>query len=126
MKMINYNNWKIKVRDIMRYSDVGDYQDNKKEFSVYSKLNNKEQALVLAHEIIEAISIHLQGLTSKDIDDCDKNIKYPSYSVLGKYDRGHLIAKDVEKQLAQLAGIDWYKYRTKINNLKIKNKDWKE
>jgi len=118
---MDYDGWKIKVKKVMRYNDVGDWQDDKKEFSVYSGLNEKQRALVLVHEVVEAIACHLQGMTSKEVDECDRFGKLDK-----RYDTAHIIASSVERTLAELCGIDFWGHRLQIRKLKIKHKNWKE
>jgi len=104
-----------------RYNTVGDYQTAHGFilFSVSDLDNEKYEALVAVHELVEKILVDARGIPEAAIDQFDMAYETdrdpgdedePGNSPMAPYHREHLFASKIERLLADELGIDWDTY----------------
>lgn len=122
-KMLN-----IKIHTIPhmthRYNTCGDYWVDISEKTFHIRVSDmknwKYEFLVAIHEMIEQAltldrGIKEEAITKFDIDHPE--LIEPGNSPEAPYNKEHLFATHVEKQLADELGVDWKEYEKTIDTL---------
>jgi hypothetical protein len=81
--------------------------------------------LVAVHELVEALLCSHGNITQERVDKFDLNYKgdgEPGDALGCPYAGPHSLATGVERILAAVIGVSWYKYEEAIDNLP----DWTE
>lgn len=112
-----------------RYPTVGDYQyleDGTVYITVSNMGNEVYETLVGLHELIEERLTKWRGIKEGDISKFDiefeknrkeGNIDEPGFDKDAPYRHEHLAATGIEMIMASLAGVEWYDYDKKVNEL---------
>lgn len=112
-----------------RYPTVGDwYYDQRGVLHIkVSKLSNwKREALIAAHELMEALLCKEAGITQEQVDKFDMEFERkrkrgdtaePGDSLRAPYFFQHRFASKVESQLAKELGVSWEAYEKELEKL---------
>ncbi len=108
---------KITVRTIphlaQRYDTVGDWLiDPEGNIDIYVSNTDswKSELLVAVHEIIEAALCKDRGISEAEVtafDVCHPELEDPGLDKRAPYHLEHLVATDIEHQLANELNVDW-------------------
>lgn len=106
-----------------RYDTVGDWTTpGPNTLLVHvSKCNDpRYEALIMVHEIVEAVLCSYRGITAAEVDKFDLN--YPSAAEPGDdpaapYHKEHVVATEIERRLADELGVDWATYERYLEEL---------
>lgn len=88
---------------------------------VVSALTDEREMLLLAvHELIEAILCQHAGVSARTVDEFDLHFKgagEPGDDPLSPYYAHHQFATHIEREVADLLGVDWDAYGKHIEEL---------
>ena len=99
-----------------RYPTVGDWiwvDDHNLQIRVSDMGDRRYEALVAAHELVEALLCREHGITTEMVDAFDKAFEgdgEPGAAPHCPYRLEHLRATAIEAKLADALGVDWYEY----------------
>ena len=99
-----------------RYPTVGDWiwvDDHNLQIRVSDMGDRRYEALVAAHELVEALLCREHGITTEMVDAFDKAFEgdgEPGYAPDCPYRREHTAATGIEMQLASAMGVEWIEY----------------
>lgn len=121
-RLIDYSKLKFRVKNSMRYNDVGDYYDS--TIISYNMNNEVYNNGILLHEFIEFNLIKSAGIPEALIDEFDTNDeapeKYPKeYKLYSKY---HRMANHVERHFIENMGMSWKEYQKTVYSIPVKVK----
>lgn len=116
-----------------RYETIGDWLfeengDLQIRVSEMGLGNEKYEALVAVHELIEALLCKDQGVSGQEVDEFDKQFELdresgkhsleeePGDDPAAPYQSEHFFATTVERLMAQAMGVDWKIYEDYLIN----------
>jgi len=124
---------KIKIQIIpneaQRYPTVGDYwypYPERMDVRISDMQNEDYEFLVLIHELIEAHLCRKRGISEEAITNFDiefeknrveGNFDEPGNDPKAPYNKEHLYATLIERQLAKELSVDWDLYDKTVNEL---------
>lgn len=119
-RLVDYSKLKFRVRNAMRYDDVGDYFDS--TIISYDMKNAVYNNGIMLHEFIEYSLIRSAGIPVSMIDAFDTSEtaakKHPKeYKLYCKY---HRIANNVERHFIENMGINWKAYQKAVHSVSVK------
>ncbi len=106
-----------------RYDTCGDYvkrRDEVIEFRISELKDERMEALIAIHEIVEQTLCKAKGISIDQIDTFDLTFNgsgEPGDSVHSLYRDQHRIATIIERIIAGELGIDWNEYEKVIDSL---------
>lgn len=115
--------------DTQRYPTVGDWwfePDGTLQVRVSAMHNERYEALVGLHEVIEALLCEHHGIDEQTITDFDVafeaerapgNTDEPGDACNAPYRREHFFATSIERLLAAELGVKWHRYEDAVNDL---------
>jgi hypothetical protein len=118
--------------DALPYPTAGDwrYENGELVIRVAQLGNEKFEALLAIHELIEALACGFEGITPLDVDRFD--FAFEARCTKGKlptgeddpgsepdapYNRQHRLASGIEEILASVWGVNWKAYEKAIDDL---------
>lgn len=118
--------WSIPHSD-HRYPTVGDWQFRyapdgcvRIDVQVSATADWRHAALIAVHELIEAILCRHRGISQDEVDEFD--LAHPELADSGAsesapYHIEHMIAEDIERELAACLNVDWLDYTAALESL---------
>jgi len=127
MKSINY---KTIPHAEHRYPTVGDYWETDDAIEVRcSKMGDRQEQLVLIHELVEIFLLQARGFPLVETDKFDimfekereegkwKDHDEPGDDPRCPYRREHRFAENIERMLCHELGLTWQEYSDEVNKL---------
>lgn len=119
-------------RNQQRYDTVGDWylEDGVFKFRISDMGNEKMEALIAIHELVEAVLCYGKGINQHDVDEFDlrfekesqpggpkENAGEPGDDPDSPYQFPHAIGTGIERILCACLGIKWADYEKVVNSL---------
>lgn len=105
-----------------RYDTVGDWILKDDELNIYvSKLYDwRMEALIAIHELVEALGCRVDGVTTEQVDEFDKNrpaglADEPGDDPKAPYFPQHQFATSIERQAARFFRVNWTDYSNRCD-----------
>ena len=96
---IDLTEWRFVKRDVMRFKDIGDWNDETKEIIAWSGLDEITMLEVWAHELEEMILCKMAGVEDKH---------------LLAYDKAHTFAMGISQKIVKAAGKDIIEHEKRL------------
>lgn len=115
--------------EAQRYESCGDWVIKNPDtlyIAVSETGDRNYNALIMIHELIEAVLCRAKGISVKDVDKFDMTYEAnrvdgddsePGDDSNAPYKRQHCIATGIERILAAELGVDWKTYEETLNAL---------
>jgi hypothetical protein len=116
----------IRIRFIpqseQRYSTVGDWtiENDILTVLVSSMPDERHQQLVAVHELVEALICNVDGVTQEAVDAFDMgpgaDLDEPGNDPSAPYHAQHMVATQIEMQLAAAMHVNWAEYDAAVGD----------
>jgi hypothetical protein len=115
-----------------RYETVGDYwhpSEHRTEIRVSATGNSDYDFLIAVHEFVEQYLCQRRGIQEPDIKAFDEQFEHerelgirglldePGHDPKAPYNKEHIFAEKIERQIAEELGVDWEEYSRVVESL---------